>query len=379
MHMRELFPTQVICRGNLPVRVFPVQVVELSKIPVPGLDGKKISISEWLKASQTDAFMILHDGVIVWEEYFHGMREDTPHSLHSSTKPIVGGVAARLMARGDLGENRPVTDYVEELKGTGYEGATIRHLLDMRSGVGWDYEGPPDKNSWVPYERACGLAPKLPGEPLNEGICDFMTRDPSIKHRPRAHGGYFYYKESDIQALLWACEKRTQTRFTDLLSQLIWSRIGAEQDSFMITDCAGTVVAGGGISTTLRDLGRWGQAYLDALSGKAQVIPREFVVDLLTNSDPKVVTWESFPGPRHGLPENFAYRSLHNIFLFPDENLIVSAGAYGQFCCIFPKRRLVFVKFSTYDWSNFKDLVKLDQQAREAFRAIAEALAGKPR
>jgi hypothetical protein len=65
--------------------------------------------------------------------------------------------------------------------------------------------------------------------------------------------------------------------------------------------------------------------------------------------------------------------------LFPDENLIVSAGAYGQFCCIFPKRRLVFVKFSTYDWSNFKDLVKLDQQAREAFRAIAEALAGKPR
>lgn len=58
MHMRELFPTQVIRRGNLPVRAFPVKVVELSKIPVPGLDGKKISISEWLKGSETDAFMI---------------------------------------------------------------------------------------------------------------------------------------------------------------------------------------------------------------------------------------------------------------------------------------------------------------------------------
>ncbi|MBN1854869.1 MAG: serine hydrolase [Pirellulales bacterium] len=377
LHMRELFPTQLIRRGIGPVRILSVQPVDLDKIRIPDGNGNTVTISEWLKRTDTDAFLVLHDGAIVREEYFHGMRQDTPHHLWSASKTISAGVVANLLAQGKLREQGPITDYVPELQGTGYEGATVRHLLDMRSGVAWDYESAGEKNTWPRWERTAGLARKLPGEPSNEGVYDFMLRAEDMKRRSRPHGSCFYYKESDPQALGWACEKVTETRFSDLLSQLIWSRLGAEQDAYILCDRAGTALPWGGISATLRDLGRWGQSYLDPFSHQ-EVVPRTFIDDTIRNYDPSAITEDSFMGPRQGQARNAAYRSLHWIYRYPGEDLIAAIGHYGQLCMIFPKRKLVFVKLSTYSgFSTIRELLELGQKDCSAFCAIADTLAGK--
>ena len=384
LHMRELFPTQAIGRGDRPIRMLPVRSVVLDEIRIPHESGNAVTISEWLRQSQTDAFLILHNGAIVREEYFCGMNEYTPHHLWSASKSISAGVVANLIALGKLNEQRPITEYVPELKGTGYDGAILRDLLDMQSGVAWDYESPGETSTWPRWERASGLARRLPSEPMNESLYDFMLKADDIRRQARSHGATFYYKESDPQALAWACEKVTGTRFSDLLSEHVWSRIGAERDAYIVCDSLGTSLPWGGISVTLRDFGRWGQAYLDERPER-HVVPRPFIEDIRRSWNRTAITDESFPGPRHGLPANAAYRSLHWIYRYQGENVLIAAGNYGQFCAIFPKRKLVFVKLSTYNMPSqtndisdaIKKLLHLDEQARSAFCAIADALGGK--
>jgi CubicO group peptidase (beta-lactamase class C family) len=110
---------------------------------------------------------------------------------------------------------------------------------------------------------------------------------------------------------------------------------------------------------------------------RRQVIPRPFIDDILTNFDPHAITEDSFPGPRFGQPPNSAYRSLHNIYRYPGENVISASGNFGQFCEVFPNRKIVIVKLSTYDFEQLEELFALSDKDRAAFCAIADALAGK--
>jgi hypothetical protein len=93
-HMREILPTQNISRGKGPIRVLPVRARDLSDMRVP-YGCETISVSEWLKRTHTDALLVIHNGAIIHEEYFHGMREGTPHHLWSASKSISAGVCGQ--------------------------------------------------------------------------------------------------------------------------------------------------------------------------------------------------------------------------------------------------------------------------------------------
>ena len=126
-------------------------------------------------------------------------------------------------------------------------------------------------------------------------------------------------------------------------------------------------------STTAESFGR---NISTACANNKPAIPRSLVNDVRNNYDPAAITEDSFLGPDDGLPANVAYRSLHWIYRYPNEDVIAAPGNYGQVCAIFPQRKLVFVKLSTYNFSTMKELLALEEQDRDAFRAIADALAG---
>ena len=88
----------------------------------------------------TDAVVVLHDGQIVFEQYFNGMTAETPHLLMSVTKSVVGCIAGILVEQGLLDPDKQASTYVPEIVGSGYDGATVRHLLNMRTGVAFREE-----------------------------------------------------------------------------------------------------------------------------------------------------------------------------------------------------------------------------------------------
>src|SRR6266568_2419539 len=113
----------------------PAASVPLPDPPVWRLDGSTATAAEVFADTYTDALIVLHDGQLVAERYDAGMKAATPHLLMSVSKSLVGCVAGVLADRGLLDPAAPVTAYVPEAGPSGDAGATVRHLLDMRTGV----------------------------------------------------------------------------------------------------------------------------------------------------------------------------------------------------------------------------------------------------
>ena len=132
-HSREIVPTARVSRGNGAWRSFRPRPVSLLDVAVPA--AEPTTVEDVLATTYTDGFLLLHDGTVVSEEYPAGMAPDALHALLSVTKSMVGCVAAVLVDRGLLDPAAPLTTYVPELATGGYAGATVRHLLDMRSGI----------------------------------------------------------------------------------------------------------------------------------------------------------------------------------------------------------------------------------------------------
>jgi CubicO group peptidase (beta-lactamase class C family) len=365
-HMRELCTTQPIRRGDGPIHVLPRRTQDVDEILITGQDGTRTTVASVLRTNFTDAFLVLHEGAIVCEQYFEGMRPNSLHHLWSVSKSISIGVVANLIEEGKLSENAAVEQYIPELAGSGYRGAKIRHLMDMQSGVKYEYgEGSMHdaQTEGGQHFRAAGIYRRLAGENPNEGQYAFFR----TLQKNWEHGSLFRYKCCDTAVLGWACERVTGVRFSDLLSRYIWSKLGAEHDSYIVCDVQGSTAPNAGISATVRDLARWGLMHLHGgqYQGR-QVVPQQFIRDILAKADPAKI-----PNDSGRLPRGTAYC---NQFWLPgrEDGAFHAAGGYGQICYIHPKYATVIVKLSTQE----PDYLEMAKTELRAFGEIARALGG---
>ncbi len=72
-NVQSLFPTARIKRGSKAPSNLPVDLQSIGSIQIDDIEGNKKSLNEMLTSTQTDAFLVLKDGEILFEEYFHGM------------------------------------------------------------------------------------------------------------------------------------------------------------------------------------------------------------------------------------------------------------------------------------------------------------------
>jgi len=133
-HVRELVPTARITRGDGPPRTLEKRPVDLLGVEFSS-NGAANTVGRMLAATSTDGFLVLHRGAIVTELYENGMSPTSVHLLQSVSKSVAGSVAGILAGRGELDPEEQVVHYLPELAGGSFEGATLRHLLDMRTGT----------------------------------------------------------------------------------------------------------------------------------------------------------------------------------------------------------------------------------------------------
>ena len=224
-HMRELIPSHPIPAGPPALLPASAATLDLGHALVTRLDGGTATVEDVLAGTHTDAFLILHDGQVVAERYYAGMTAGTKHLIMSVSKSILGCVAAVLADRGLLDLRAPVTTYVPEVSDSGYADATIRDLLDMRTGVAFR-ETYTDLDAEIRVmERSMGWRPAQPGDPA--GTYPYLA----TLGRAGPHGGDFSYRSADSDMLGWACERVSGLRVADLISALIWQPVGAERDA----------------------------------------------------------------------------------------------------------------------------------------------------
>ena len=131
LHVDRVVPTAAISRGGAPVAPFAVRERAVLEVPVAGVSGYPGSVTDVLRDTETDAFRVLNDGVIVHESHPDAVGRNSRHMPMSVTKSSVGVVAGILADRGILDLDGQITDHVREVVGFGYEGASVRNLLDM--------------------------------------------------------------------------------------------------------------------------------------------------------------------------------------------------------------------------------------------------------
>ncbi len=340
-HMRELIPSQMIPAGSGAPAPLPAAHVPLPDPAVWRLDGSTATAAEVFAGTYTDALVVLHHGRLVAERYEAGMTAATPHLLMSVSKSIVGCVAGVLADQGLLDPGAPVTAYVPEAGSSGYAGATIRDLLDMRTGVAFRETYTELDAEVRVMERSMGWRPAQPGDP--EGAYPYLT----TLGQAGPHGREFTYRSADTDMLGWACERASGTRMADLISALIWQPIGAERDGEITCDPLGSAIHDGGVSATARDLARFGQMIVD--DGMAQgypVVPRAW---LAGTRAPESGVRAAFAATDHefALPGGW-YRNQFWVIPGHGGPVLVCLGIHGQLVYADRAARTVVVKLSSW-------------------------------
>ncbi|MGB9036350.1 MAG: serine hydrolase [Paeniglutamicibacter sp.] len=368
-HISEFLPTALISRGTTPVSVLPCAPRDLGPIVLPAAypGEPPMTVASVMAETNTDAWMLLHRGNVLAESYLGGMLPSTEHLLMSVSKSMVGTVAGVLHDAGLLDTAAPLTDYIPALAGTGYAGATVRHLLDMRSGIAFSEEYLDPHAEVRMLEEAIGWAPSVRPGPV--GMYPYLK----TLRQKWGHGGVFEYRSCETDMLGWVCEAAARAPMPMLLSHLLWGKLGAEHNASIGTDQFGTGMFDGGINATLRDLARFGSLYLHdgvAPSGE-RVLSRSWISQTLAGAPDSRAAFTNSPGDNR-MPGGMYRNQMW--FPYAGNDVLLALGIHGQMIYINRPAQVVAVKLSA--WPYPQDAAKLFATLR-AFDAVSAVLAAE--
>jgi CubicO group peptidase (beta-lactamase class C family) len=360
-NVRSVLPTRAVDRG-CEASILPGNPQPFDDVAFTDAEGRPTTVGEMLAATYTDGFILLHRGRLVVERYLNGMTEASLHLSQSVAKSFVGTLVGIMVGRGLLALDQPVSDYVPEFGACGYAGATLRQVLDMRSGVRFveDYL---DVDSEVGVlDRAAGWKPARPGDP--GGVYDLIL----TLRQERPHGGHFAYRSIETDVLGWVLERATGLGLAELMSRELWQPLGCEADACFTVDRAGTCQADGGLNATLRDYARFGQLYLEeGFANGRQIVPADWVAGC-RRAD--TGAFRPLYGERFAdFPE--AGYSRQWWVLDGRSGRHAALGVFGQMIYVDPPAEIVAVKLSS--WPEFVNDPMRDMTIR-AIEAMAREL-----
>ena len=361
-HLRELGPTTPVWRGTGPSTALPAQTRELDSLAFTDDKGEKTTVADWQKATYTDGLLVLHRGRVVYERHHIGTQPHQPHVLWSMSKSLTGLLATELIQEGLIDPNAPVTSYLPELRDSAWADATVQQTLDMTTGVNYAENFADPTSGIFQYLMAAGLVPAPPAYPGPKSLAEYL---PTVK-KLGDHGTGFQYKTVDTEVIGWLLQRVTGKHFSTLLSERIWSRIGAEEDAYVWTDARGGQSTSVGVNATLRDLGRLGETLRQGgRFGGKQVISPASVAELRKGADP-----EKFKAAGMAARAGYSYHN-HWWVAHDADGTYEAKGLMGQHIHINPAAQLVVVKLSSHPVPNTLFTHQLD---RQAFAALAAAL-----
>jgi CubicO group peptidase (beta-lactamase class C family) len=311
--------------------------VELREAPRPlsvtyTYEGQKHTLDEYLARTGTQGFVVLDGNDIVFERYVTADR-DTLFQSWSMAKSFTSAAVGIALGEGFIDSiDDPVTKYVPELRGSGYDGVSLRDLLRMSSGIEWT------ETRDVPFVH---VAASL-GYPLTE----------LAKQRRRGWepGTRFEYTSMNSFVLSWVVAEATGTPYHSYVQKKIWGPAGMASKAYLGNDSNGNSMGYCCYYATDRDFARFGLLYLNG--GKAngrRVVPASWVAE----------------STRPSAPFNQGYGLQ---WWLGADGAFSANGLGGQLIWVSPRHRVVIVK------STLATLFA-GEEADAAFEAVAAEVA----
>jgi CubicO group peptidase (beta-lactamase class C family) len=313
------------------------------------------SLEEYLDASGTTAFLVIHDDRLLYERYFDGYDESSIHTSFSMAKSFASALVGIAIDEGHINSvNEPITNYIPELleKDERFESITIRHLLTMSSGIKYEEGGD------LPWSEEADDTKTYYATDLRK----LALENSRIEGKP---GEYFEYNNYNPLLIGMILERATGMSVSRYLQQKLWKPMGMEADGSWSLDSTenGFEKMESGVNARARDFARFGMLFAEEGNWEGrQLISRGWVEESTradTSTDPsqdyQYFWWVNTP---EGESYHFSAR-----------------GNYGQYIYVAPEKDLVIVRLGKeegeqgYDYwiYLFEELAtKLDTPAKES-------------
>lgn len=333
-----LFPARTVLASTEPV---PLQKASLDlPATVVWKDGRK-DTRQFLMDTHTNAFLVLRDGHLIHEWYRDGVGAQTRHASWSTAKSVISLMVGQSIDEGHLREDDLLVDLLPQLKkGGAYDRITVRHLLDMSSGIDVSEE----------YSRI-----PLIGTPrmyLTTDLPNFIKDNRTLRFTP---GSTSDYRSVDTQLLGQILHHVEGKSVAALLQERIWQPMGAEAAATWNLDSEGGMEkAFCCLNATARDFAKIGQLVLDnGRVGDRQVVPQAWIDRLSTPVATMADGW------------SYSAQWWHPSGATGDFSAV---GIYGQYIYVNPAERTVMVKLS--DHGTQQD----EQETIDAMRNLSQNL-----
>ena len=310
---------------------------------------KSWTVDDYMKAYNVSGLMVVKDGKVMLERYGLGRKPEDRWISFSVTKSITSTLVGAALKDGKIKSvDDQVTSYIPELKGSAYDGVSIRNVLTMSSGVKWN-EDYTDPNSDVARAGAKILEPGV------NPIVSYM------KALPRANepGTKFTYNtgETDLVGILVA--NAVGKSLSEFASEKLWQAYGMERDATWIVDLAGHERGGCCMSMTVGDYARIGQFMLDGgVARGQQVLPDGWIQ--------QATTAQIFNGAP---PAGYGY-----FWWLGQGGAYQASGIFGQSISIVPDERLVIVVNSAWPSATGRELFVARSAFLNAVRTAAKGI-----
>ena len=311
---------------------------------------KQVALSELLRSTGTNAFIVVRDNQVLYENYFNGSARDSLCTAWSLSKSVTSALVGIAIFEGYIKSlDDPITNYLPELKGQGFDAITIRNLLTMGSGIQY-------RIGFLPWDEfvLAGYYPNLR---------QLLLSDLKIMEPP---GQSFHYNNFNAELIGMILERTTHRLPSQYLQEKIWKPIGmeypatwsidSEQDDFELTPIL--------LNARAIDLAKFGRLYLNSgnWDGK-QIVPKQWVVESTTKDPNDHRPWETFSRwqDKGGYYKYFWW----GVSLGKSDYSYMGIGTYGQFIFVSPRTKVVIIRTADKDGID-------PPYWREVFQNIAE-------
>jgi len=357
LNMNETFNAREVNRAG-PVFELPQSEQPITLPQEFSFEGQALSVDEFLNTTGTNGLLVLHNDEIKFERYYQGHSAQGRHISWSMAKSFTSALLGVAVDEGHIKSiQQPVTDYLPILKGSGYDGVSIKDVMQMSSGVKFNE----DYGDFYSDINRMGRIFAMNGA-LDEFVAS-LTRE-------REPGTLNHYVSMDTQVLGMVLAAATDRTITDYMEEKLWHKLGVEKNAYWLIDSAGMEMAFGGLNVTLRDYARFGRLYLNLGNWNGeQLVPKQWVLDSWTMDAPHLLPKEK--SAETGLGWGYGYQ-----WWIPAEGEYMAVGVYNQFIYIKPDQNLVIVKNSSNPSYTEPDNLSNDHSL-EFFRLLAKRLETK--
>lgn len=186
------------------------------------------TFEEWAEKSQTTALIFILKDTILYERYFNGFTKDSYFHSQSMAKSFISFLIGAAIDDGLIsGVEDPMTKYIPELlkRDSGFSKITIKHLLEMRSGLAYNTSYIPGTYIHAPWhDEAVGY--------YHPNVRKLLLKKVKIATDP---GGTFQYCNYNTSYLGLIIERATKHTVSEYLEEKLWSKI-MEYDALFSID-----------------------------------------------------------------------------------------------------------------------------------------------